>query len=224
MKPEPFADVDLAPARVEDRLEARCACDLLRRLARARQVGRVEGDGLLGGDARGERHRLGAALRAERLAVMALPALFPVPRGFAMADEEQTAASPRTVNGRARRGRYDAAVELGLEGRGCLVTGGSAGIGLATAQVLARAGARVAVVGRDAERAAAVAAELEQLGAQDALGIGADLADGAGARTRRRGRRRALRRAGRARQQRGRGAHVELVGARRRRLEATRSS
>jgi NAD(P)-dependent dehydrogenase (short-subunit alcohol dehydrogenase family) len=67
-------------------------------------------------------------------------------------------------------------VELGLEGRGCLVTGGTAGIGLATAQELARAGARVAVVGRDPERAAAIAAELEQLGAQDALGIGTDLA------------------------------------------------
>jgi 3-oxoacyl-[acyl-carrier protein] reductase len=67
-------------------------------------------------------------------------------------------------------------VELGLEGRGCLVTGGTAGIGLATAQELARAGARVAVVGRDPERAAAVAAELQQLGAQDALGVGSDLA------------------------------------------------
>ena len=72
-------------------------------------------------------------------------------------------------------------MELGLEGRGCLVTGGTAGIGLATAQELARAGARVAIVGRDAERAAAVAAELEQLGAQDALGLGADLATREGA-------------------------------------------
>jgi NAD(P)-dependent dehydrogenase (short-subunit alcohol dehydrogenase family) len=72
-------------------------------------------------------------------------------------------------------------VELGLEGRGCLVTGGTTGIGLATAQELARARARVSIVGRDAERAAAVAVELEQIGAQDALGIGADLATRAGA-------------------------------------------
>ena len=71
-------------------------------------------------------------------------------------------------------------MELGLEGRGCLVTGGTAGIGLATAQELARAGARVAVVGRDADRAAAVAGELMQLGAQDALGVGTDLATGRG--------------------------------------------
>jgi 3-oxoacyl-[acyl-carrier protein] reductase len=72
-------------------------------------------------------------------------------------------------------------VELGLEGRACLVTGGTAGIGQATAQALARAGARVAVVGRDRERAVAVAAELEHLGAQEALGIGVDLATAAGA-------------------------------------------
>jgi 3-oxoacyl-[acyl-carrier protein] reductase len=71
-------------------------------------------------------------------------------------------------------------VELGLDGRGCLVTGGTAGIGLATAQELSRAGARVAVVGRDPERATAVAAELEHLGAQEALGIAADLGTAAG--------------------------------------------
>jgi len=71
-------------------------------------------------------------------------------------------------------------VDLGLEGRGCLITGGSAGIGLATARVLARAGARVAVVGRDADRAASVAGELEQLGAREAFGIGADLATAPG--------------------------------------------
>jgi 3-oxoacyl-[acyl-carrier protein] reductase len=71
-------------------------------------------------------------------------------------------------------------VELGLDGRACLVTGGTAGIGLATARVLAEAGARVAVVGRDLERAAAVAAELEHLGADEALGIAADLAASTG--------------------------------------------
>jgi NAD(P)-dependent dehydrogenase (short-subunit alcohol dehydrogenase family) len=73
-----------------------------------------------------------------------------------------------------------APVELGLEGRGCLVTGGTRGIGLATAHELARAGALVAVVGRDAERAAQVASELAGLGAADAVGIAADLSTAVG--------------------------------------------
>jgi 3-oxoacyl-[acyl-carrier protein] reductase len=71
-------------------------------------------------------------------------------------------------------------VELGLEGRGCLVTGGTSGIGLAGAQALARAGAHVAVVGRDADRVAAVASELELIGAPDALGVAGDLSTAAG--------------------------------------------
>jgi len=71
-------------------------------------------------------------------------------------------------------------VELGLEGRGCLVTGGTSGIGLATAQALAEAGARVAVAGRDGDRAAEVAGELRQRGAPDALGVAGDLSTAAG--------------------------------------------
>jgi 3-oxoacyl-[acyl-carrier protein] reductase len=71
-------------------------------------------------------------------------------------------------------------VELGLEGRGCLITGGTTGIGLATARALAREGARVAVVGRDDERAQAVAREFRAIGADDALGISADLSTALG--------------------------------------------
>ena len=50
------------------------------------------------------------------------------------------------------------AIELG--GRTALVTGGTRGIGLAIARTLHAAGAAVAVVGRDATRAEATAAEL----------------------------------------------------------------
>lgn len=48
-----------------------------------------------------------------------------------------------------------------LAGTVAIVTGGSRGIGLGIAHELARAGARIAVVARDGERAEAAAAELE---------------------------------------------------------------
>lgn len=53
---------------------------------------------------------------------------------------------------------------LGLEGRRALVVGGGQGIGRAAALHLARAGADVAVVDLEAERADAVAGEVRELG------------------------------------------------------------
>ena len=61
-----------------------------------------------------------------------------------------------------------------LAGRIMLVTGGTSGIGRAVALALAAGGARVAIHGRSAERAAAVAAEL---GAAHAGSFLADLAE-----------------------------------------------
>jgi 3-oxoacyl-[acyl-carrier protein] reductase len=63
-------------------------------------------------------------------------------------------------------------MDLGLTDRICLVTGSTAGIGLATARLLAGEGARVVVTGRDPAR-------LEQARADvgAALGIATDLAD-----------------------------------------------
>ena len=49
---------------------------------------------------------------------------------------------------------------VSMTGRTVLVTGGTGGIGRATATALARAGARVGIVGRDRERTAAVAREM----------------------------------------------------------------
>lgn len=65
-------------------------------------------------------------------------------------------------------------MDLGLQDRVFIVTGGSRGLGLATAEALVADGARVVVAGRTG---AAVAAAVERLGPAHAVGVEADLAD-----------------------------------------------
>lgn len=64
--------------------------------------------------------------------------------------------------------------ERPLEGQVALVTGSTRGLGRAIADRLAAEGASVAILGRDADRAAGVAAELQAAGAP-AMGIAADV-------------------------------------------------
>lgn len=72
-------------------------------------------------------------------------------------------------------------MDLGLTGKLALVTGSTAGIGFATAQALAREGARVIVNGRTAQRVESTIAELREVLPNARIeGIAADVSTSAG--------------------------------------------
>ena len=73
-------------------------------------------------------------------------------------------------------------MDLQLAGRRAIVTGGSRGIGLATARALAAEGARVALVARDPDRLAAAAASLRDAAAPEIITVSADSDDDAAVR------------------------------------------
>ncbi|ALE75189.1 short-chain dehydrogenase [Pseudonocardia sp. EC080610-09] len=68
-------------------------------------------------------------------------------------------------------------MDLGLGGRRAIVTGGSRGIGLATARALTAEGARVALLARDPDALEAAAASLRDAGAPEVLTVAADTTD-----------------------------------------------
>jgi len=68
-------------------------------------------------------------------------------------------------------------MDLGFAGATAVVTGGSKGMGLAIAEVLATEGARVAVMARGKAALDAAVEKLRSAGAPDAVGVSVDMAD-----------------------------------------------
>jgi NAD(P)-dependent dehydrogenase (short-subunit alcohol dehydrogenase family) len=64
-----------------------------------------------------------------------------------------------------------------LTGRTAIITGGNGGLGLAMARGLAKAGANVAILARNAEKNAAAVAALRSLGAGEVMALACDVAD-----------------------------------------------
>lgn len=77
---------------------------------------------------------------------------------------------------------YGAGMDLGLTGKRAAVAASSAGLGLASARALVRAGARVAICGRDARRLDAASASLRDVAPDaDIVAFTADVGSAAGA-------------------------------------------
>jgi 3-oxoacyl-[acyl-carrier protein] reductase len=76
--------------------------------------------------------------------------------------------------------RKESTVELGLEGKVALVTGGSKGVGRGVADALAAEGCHVCICSRDEEEVRRAAEEIEDVGASGArvLAVVADLTEG----------------------------------------------
>ncbi len=68
-------------------------------------------------------------------------------------------------------------MDLELEGKNILITGGSAGLGLALAELLVGEGARVCIFARGAERMKQANRRLHELGGEETLGLLGDVTD-----------------------------------------------
>ena len=156
----PGADVDLAEALVRFHAHADGGRNDLGRLERAPQRTRIDRRNRLVLQPLRERTGFRPARFGKRNVGVPLKTPLEVPRGLAVADEGEL---------RGHRDTLAALVDLGLDGKRCLVTGSTAGIGLETARALVDERARVVTCGRRPEpptvgETAHVAADLARAG------------------------------------------------------------
>src|SRR3954453_1430679 len=67
--------------------------------------------------------------------------------------------------------------DFSFAGKSVIITGGSRGLGLAIARLIAKEGGRIALIARDESELLRACAELRALGAEEALPIPCDLLD-----------------------------------------------
>ena len=98
---------------------------------------------------------------------------------FAFYNDRFTVGQPATACRRLTRSKEHSTMDLGLDGAAVVVAGGTTGMGRAAADCFAADGARVAVLARSRRDLDETAAALAALGSPDAVGVAADLFDGA---------------------------------------------
>src|SRR5829696_1836322 len=136
-QPLPAPDVDLAELAERRHRDLEPLAQDLRRLARAHEVARVDRVGDRPGELRRELACLRSTGLVQRWVGVPLEPKLRVPVGLAVAHDQQLGHGTTLVR-----------VDLGLRDKVCLVTGSTAGIGLATARLLVAEGAHVVTHGR----------------------------------------------------------------------------
>jgi 3-oxoacyl-[acyl-carrier protein] reductase len=138
-QPGPGADVDLLEGCARPNLHTEARRKERGGFARPTERAGVHDRECFAGEPLTELAHLVEAGSVERDICVALETTIAIPVGLAMSDQDDRRYHPRYAS---------RALDLGLEGKNCLVTGSTGGIGLETVRLLVAEGARVVTCGR----------------------------------------------------------------------------